>query len=352
MTTLALTITETLRYRGKLGQWSWVLHRLAGLGTLLFLYLHVIDTSWAVFYPDLYERAIKLYQSPLFTIGEFGLIACVVYHAYNGFRIVLTDWRPKWWKHQDRAAQIVLAATLITLIPTFLIMIREVISHYQEKKIVLTFESLLLGELIVDNAPFAIGAVALAVGGIALSTAYSFVEPKTTTSKRLKRNRLDQIMWSFMRVSGVIIIPLVFGHLAMMHVIQGVFKITEAGHVPVGTTFVNTSGLATEFVLDRWNQMFAGVLIWRVYDALLLALVVIHGFWGLHYIVQDYVHNKVIQRGLQLAVLATAVGLLVVGSAAIISTAPSTTDKMLEKVKKTAVIMPLDGSSDTSIVRE
>ena len=32
MTTLVTTVTETLRYRGKIGQWSWMLHRVAGLG--------------------------------------------------------------------------------------------------------------------------------------------------------------------------------------------------------------------------------------------------------------------------------------------------------------------------------
>jgi len=46
MATLVTTISETLRYRGKIGQWSWVLHRIGGLGTLLFLIIHVIDTSW------------------------------------------------------------------------------------------------------------------------------------------------------------------------------------------------------------------------------------------------------------------------------------------------------------------
>ena len=89
MTTLVTTVTESLRYRGKLGQWSWMLHRVTGLGTLLFLALHVVDTSWAAFYPDQYAQAIHEYQSPLFTIGEFALIACVVYHAFNGLRIVL-----------------------------------------------------------------------------------------------------------------------------------------------------------------------------------------------------------------------------------------------------------------------
>ena len=94
MTSLVLTITETLRYRGAIGQWSWVLHRVTGLGVVFFLILHVIDTSWAVFYPAEYVRAIAEYQSPLFTIGEFALVAAVVYHALNGLRIIVMDFWP------------------------------------------------------------------------------------------------------------------------------------------------------------------------------------------------------------------------------------------------------------------
>ncbi|NOG48064.1 MAG: succinate dehydrogenase, cytochrome b556 subunit [Chloroflexi bacterium] len=110
MNSLVLTLTEALRYRGGIGQWSWILHRVSGLGVVLFLTLHVIDTSWAVFYPGLYEEAIAAYQSPLFTLGEFALVACVVYHAYNGIRIVIFDFQPRWWKHQQRAAFAVLGA--------------------------------------------------------------------------------------------------------------------------------------------------------------------------------------------------------------------------------------------------
>ena len=109
MTSLVITVTETLRYRGAIGQWSWALHRLSGLGVVLFLVLHVIDTSWAVFWPELYVEAIAAYQSPLFTLGEFGLVAAVVYHAINGLRITFFDYKPHLWRHQQRAAHIVLA---------------------------------------------------------------------------------------------------------------------------------------------------------------------------------------------------------------------------------------------------
>jgi succinate dehydrogenase / fumarate reductase cytochrome b subunit len=328
MTSLALTITETLRYRGKIGQWSWVLHRISGLGTLLFLFLHVIDTSWSVFYPDLYRQAISEYQSPLFTLGEFALVACVIYHGINGFRIILLDWRPRWWKYQQRAATIVMVVTLLLLIPTFVIMGAEAIRHYTSLAVfdISTFK---IPEILADNARFVAGAIGALIFGLVVSVIYSFIPGRTADGTTLKRSRFDQIMWLYMRISGVLILPLVFGHIGMMHVIQGVFHITTAGYVPVGATSINQTGSAVEFVSQRWNTMFAGVFIWRIYDIALLAFVVLHGFYGLHYVMNDYVHNKRVNRGVQIAIFVTALTLLILGSLAIINTLPTDTAQML-----------------------
>ncbi len=326
MTTLVLTITETLRYRGKLGQWSWALHRLSGLGVLFFFILHVIDTSWSVFYPELYAEAIAIYQSPLFTLGEFALVAAVVYHGLNGLRIVLFDYRPQWWKHQEKAALLVLLGSIVILIPTFLLMGYHVVRHYQEPT---TVFDLKLGTVINSQLPFFIAMLAIFAGGILVSGVWSLVD-RAPADVRKKRSTFDTFMWSFMRISGVLIVPLAFGHLAMVHVIQGVFDITKAGHIPVGTFDPNVTGFAADFVVLRWNTMFAGVMIWRVYDALLLTLVSIHAFNGLRYVVNDYIHNKIINRGARIAILVGCVILITVGSAAIISTSPQTTNELLE----------------------
>jgi succinate dehydrogenase / fumarate reductase membrane anchor subunit len=126
-------------------------------------------------------------------------------------------------------------------------------------------------------------------------------------------------MWSYMRLSGVLILPLVFGHLAMMHVIQGVFDITGSGIEVVGTNAVNQSGSAVEFVGARWNMLVAGVAIWRFYDGLLLALVVIHGLNGLRYVVNDYAHPPLVNRALNWAIVFGTVALIVLGMAALLA---------------------------------
>lgn len=345
MTSLVLTITETLRYRGKIGQWSWVLHRIAGLGTLVFLVMHVIDTSWATFYPELYAKAIAAYKTPLFTLGEFGLVACVVYHALNGFRIALFDYRPKWWRHQATAAKVVFLATVVILVPVFLAMFGHVLNFYNERT---TAFDLGLEQVVEAVSPFVVGTVVILLLALLVSLVASVVPGlggfKYTPKAQYKGSKQSLLVWQFMRISGVLIIPLVFGHLAMVHVINGVFDITKLGHIPFGTNLganmleVTVHGVqmasAAKFVELRWNTLLAGVYIWRVYDILLLVLVVVHGFNGARYVMEDYTRNPVVRRALNIAFFGTMIGVLLVGALAILQTAPGTAEKMLNQASQ------------------
>lgn len=326
MTALVLTVTETLRYRGAIGQWSWVLHRITGLGVVLFLTLHVIDTSWAVFYPEKYVEAIATYQSPLFTLGEFGLVACVIYHAINGLRIILLDYRPHLWQHQQRAAYIVLAVTAIILVPVFVLMFSHVLEFYSSGEPFLPLDEVIIGQL-----PFLGGFAAAVVAALFYSLVHGVIaRDRDSKSAGRHEGSIERFWWSFMRISGVLIVPLVFGHLAMMHVLQGVFDITAQGHAIVGTGgIINQSGTSVEFVANRWNLLIGGVAIWRVYDFALLALVVTHGFNGLRYVLTDYTMSSPLLRraSIYLCVIA-AVTLLVLGIGALIGTIDQTAIEM------------------------
>ncbi len=327
MTSLVLTLTETLRYRGALGQWSWVLHRISGIGVVFFLTLHVIDTSWSVFYPDLYVRAIASYQSVLFTIGEFALVACVVYHALNGLRIAIIDFKPVWWRYQQRAAFIVLGATILILIPTFILMFGHVLDFYGDP----THQTIPPLEALIDQWPFAVGIAVAAVAGVLYSGISGVISGGREETSKGKGSRLERFWWSYMRISGFLILPLVFGHLAMMHLIQGVFDITTANHVVVGTNILNQTGTSVEFVASRWNLLVGSVAVWRVYDAAMLALAVVHGFNGLRYVVTDYTtFSPLLRRGMTYMCVIGAVVLLVLGSAALLSTIDSTAIQMAQ----------------------
>src|SRR3989338_6132219 len=78
-------------YRGGMGEWSWALHRISGVGVLIFLCLHILDTALIVLGPQAYNAVIALYRHPVFKVLEIGLVAAVLFHALNGVRIILFD---------------------------------------------------------------------------------------------------------------------------------------------------------------------------------------------------------------------------------------------------------------------
>jgi succinate dehydrogenase / fumarate reductase, cytochrome b subunit len=349
LASLALTLRETIRYRGSIAYWAWMLHRLSGLGVVLFLVLHVIDTSWAVFYPELYEHAIRIYQSPLFTIGEFILVAAVIYHAFNGLRIILFDFQPRWWKYQQRAAWVVLILTALVLIPVFISMMSHVLAFYSESP-----EVLPLTEVIASQIPFLIGMVAALLAALALSWVVGMI-----VGARDQGNlaRTEGFWWRLMRITGVLIVPLVFMHLAAMHIIQGVFDINAAGASIVGVTVnadlpftaedgtlningINDQGSAVEFVAERWN-FYAGdglVAIYRVFDTLLLLVVAVHGFNGLRNVLTDYTSDSPLLRRTSEYVSAIgAIILIVVGGGALLMSVEMTSaDFVAESIARLA----------------
>lgn len=127
MSTLVTTVREVLRYRGKEGQLAWLGHRLAGLGTLLFFLVHVVDTSLVYFWPEGYGHAIALYKSVPFLFGELILVAAVLYHGVNGVRVALMDWRPRLWQYQRQMTLGAFALVVALYIPAFLIMMKHIV---------------------------------------------------------------------------------------------------------------------------------------------------------------------------------------------------------------------------------
>lgn len=107
-----------LRYRGREGQWSWVLHRAAGLGIVLFLYLHIFDIWLIGLGEEVFNEFLFLYNHPVFKVFESFLIFGVLFHAVNGARIILIDLVPGMARHQRRLVYIETAIMLVVLVPT------------------------------------------------------------------------------------------------------------------------------------------------------------------------------------------------------------------------------------------
>jgi succinate dehydrogenase / fumarate reductase cytochrome b subunit len=123
METLFSTVSDTLRYKGRQGQWLWVLHRITGLGILFFLVLHVADMALVYFDAPLNESLIALYKTPVFSFLELVLAACLIFHAVNGVRVALLDLRPELWEKQGQATKWSLIITALLAAPTIIIMI-------------------------------------------------------------------------------------------------------------------------------------------------------------------------------------------------------------------------------------
>lgn len=121
---LGLVLREISRYRGRVHQWAWVANRVAGLGTLLFLTVHILDNSLVYFAPTWYEHTLALYRHPLFGLGELILVGCVLWHGLNGLRLAISDFRPRLWAAETQARFLLwtFVAFLALYIPSFIIM--------------------------------------------------------------------------------------------------------------------------------------------------------------------------------------------------------------------------------------
>ena len=96
-------MAEIKRHDNRLGLWGWlgggrwgveryayILHRLTGLGILLYFLMHVVVTSLRAW--DIYPWVEGgLFHQPMFKFGEFLVFAAFAYHALNGVRLVLVE---------------------------------------------------------------------------------------------------------------------------------------------------------------------------------------------------------------------------------------------------------------------
>lgn len=113
--------------------------------------------------------------------------------------------------------------------------------------------------------------------------------PKTLEEARTASSGSSELAWwVFMRVSGLLLVFLVFGHLFFNN-IQ-----TNAGEIDYA------------YVADRLAQPWV-----KVFDSFLLGFAMLHGMNGLRYSIQDYFQRPG-RRAFALAVLYTVFGIVLV----------------------------------------
>lgn len=126
------------------------------------------------------------------------------------------------------------------------------------------------------------------------------IELSATGARPRPESGLELYAWLFMRVSGIVLLFLALGHLAIMHLFNSVDDINFA------------------FVAERWDNP-----LWRLYDWFLLMLALVHGFNGARVMVDDYVRAQGLRVLFQVGVYALAFVFLVVGSLVILTFQPA-----------------------------
>ncbi len=90
-----------LKYRGGGPMLAWILHRITGLSILLFVGLHVIASFFMQQMGSDWAIAVNtVYKSWIFQIF---VVFFVLFHAINGFRIIILDFWPKFLQYQREA---------------------------------------------------------------------------------------------------------------------------------------------------------------------------------------------------------------------------------------------------------
>src|ERR1035437_6097753 len=102
-------------YRGREGMWSWLAHRVTRFLFFFFLLVHVLDTSLVRISPETYNSIIGSYKNPVMGLTEAGLVAAIVFHAFNGIRVILVDFWAKGPKYQRTMLWIVIGLFVITM---------------------------------------------------------------------------------------------------------------------------------------------------------------------------------------------------------------------------------------------
>jgi succinate dehydrogenase / fumarate reductase cytochrome b subunit len=121
-TWIAQAQARVVRYRVSWAQLAWFGHRLSGIGVLVYLFMHIVETSMVLLGPDVYNATLGLFRNPVIRAGEIVLMAALVYHSLNGLKIILIDFVPAstaWYRPLTYG---VVIATVVAMVPLAIIM--------------------------------------------------------------------------------------------------------------------------------------------------------------------------------------------------------------------------------------
>jgi succinate dehydrogenase / fumarate reductase, cytochrome b subunit len=72
-------------------RWAFVAHRVTGVGVFAFFLLHVFDVALYALSPARFDDVHELYGTAPMRIFECLLLFAILFHTFNGLRLVLLD---------------------------------------------------------------------------------------------------------------------------------------------------------------------------------------------------------------------------------------------------------------------
>lgn len=105
---------------------SFFLRRFTGVALVLYLFTHMWVIGSAIQGPEIFNARLNLVQTPFFKLAEIALLAAVVYHGFDGIRLIIvhyfkvTDYRKSLFYAAFAIAAIL---TIAGGIPIFLFML-------------------------------------------------------------------------------------------------------------------------------------------------------------------------------------------------------------------------------------
>ncbi|MET8611426.1 succinate dehydrogenase hydrophobic membrane anchor subunit [Streptomyces misionensis] len=127
--------------------------------------------------------------------------------------------------------------------------------------------------------------------------------PRQRTKKTPKatRGNFELAAWLFMRLSGIVLVVLVIGHLVIQLVLDG-----------------GVSKVGFAFVAGRWASPW-----WQVWDLAMLWLAMLHGANGLRTVINDYAERPASRMWLKALLYTATVWTILLGTLVIFTFDPN-----------------------------
>ena len=122
-----------------------------------------------------------------------------------------------------------------------------------------------------------------------------------SSSRNRQRSNFELYGWLFMRISGIVLVFLVLGHLFIMNILDG------------GVQRINFA-----FVAGRWSSPF-----WQVWDLSMLWLAMLHGGNGMRTIINDYAERNQTRFWLKMLLYVSTAFIILLGTLVIFTFDPN-----------------------------